>query len=404
MLTRQKESVLLPYHNTTTLQYHNTIFMQKFNQIFGESKTPIRTFFAPGRVNIIGDHIDYNGGMVLPAAIHLGITAQVRERDDDIIRMRSTMGKKRIEIDLKKAILFSEAAGWGNYPLGVIHLLQIAEIPIKGADILFDSTLPVGSGLSSSAAIEVLTGYVLMTLAGFEVDRVAMALLCQKAENEFVGMNCGIMDQFAVAMGKAQHAIQLNCQTLEYQHIPFNIEGFKLVVMNSNKERELAGSAYNERRAACEKALALIREKHDIPNLCEAEFPMIIECVKDPILLARARHVWWENQYVHEAIEALEDGDWKTLGESMDASHLSLANDYEVSCDELDFLVDAARSVTGCVGARMTGAGFGGCAVALVQEDAISDFTEYVKAQYHKSTNLDADIYVCEIVNGVEER
>ncbi len=378
--------------------------MQKFNQIFGEGKHPIRTFFAPGRVNLIGDHIDYNGGMVLPAAIHLGISAQVRERDDQIIRMRSNISEKRIEIDLTKAVEYNESAGWGNYPMGVIRLLQMTKMPIKGVDILFDSTLPVGSGLSSSAAIEVLTGYVLMTLAGYEVDRVAMALLCQKAENEFVGVNCGIMDQFAVAMGKAQHAIQLNCQTLDYQHIPFNIEGFKIVIMNSNKERELAASAYNERRASCEKALALIREKHDVPNLCEAEFPMIMECVKDPVLLSRARHVWWENQYVHEAIEALQDGDWQTLGESMDASHLSLTNDYEVSCDELDFLVDAARSVTGCVGARMTGAGFGGCVVALVHEEAINDFAEYVKKQYHKSTNLDTDIYVCEIVNGVEER
>jgi len=378
--------------------------MQKFNKIFGESKTPIRTFFAPGRVNLIGDHIDYNGGMVLPAAINLGITAQVREREDNIIRLHSKMSEKRIEIDLKKAIEYSPSAGWGNYPMGVIRLLQMTGMSIKGADILFDSTLPVGSGLSSSAAIEVLTGYVLMTLAGYKVDRTAMALLCQKAENEFVGVNCGIMDQFAVAMGKAGHAIQLNCQTLEYQHIPFNIDKFKLVILNSNKERELADSAYNERRESCEKALALIRKKHDIPNLCEAEFSMIIDAVKDPVLLARARHVWWENQYVHEAIEALQDGDWQTLGESMDASHLSLSNDYEVSCDELDVLVDAARSVDGCIGARMTGAGFGGCAVALVHEDELTKFKTYVKEFYKKSTNLDTDIYVAEIVNGVEEK
>jgi len=377
--------------------------MQKFNQIFGEGKHPIRTFFAPGRVNLIGDHIDYNGGTVLPAAIHLGITAQVRERDDHIIRLRSNISEKRIEIDLKKAVEYAPSVGWGNYPMGVIRLLQMTKMSIKGADILFDSTLPVGSGLSSSAAIEVLTGYILMTLAGYEVDRVAMALLCQKAENDFVGVNCGIMDQFAVAMGKAKHAIQLNCQTLEYQHIPFNIEGFKIVIMNSNKERELAASAYNERRASCEKALALIREKHDVPNLCEAEFPMIMDCVKDPILLARARHVWWENQYVHEAIEALEEGDWQTLGESMDASHLSLTNDYEVSCDELDFLIDAARSIAGCAGARMTGAGFGGCVVALVHEDALTNFTTYVKERYQKATNLEADIYICEAVEGVRE-
>lgn len=377
--------------------------MQKFNQIFGEGKHPIRTFFAPGRVNLIGDHIDYNGGMVLPAAINLGITAQVRKRDDDIIRMRSAMSEKRIEIDLKKAIEYSPSAGWGNYPMGVIRLLQMTQMPIKGADILFDSTLPIGSGLSSSAAIEVLTGYVLMSLVGYEVDKVAMALLCQKAENEFVGVNCGIMDQFAIAMGKAGHAIQLNCQTLDYQHIPFNIGKFKLVIINSNKERELADSAYNERRASCEKALALIREKYDVTNLCEAEFPMIIERVKDPVLLARARHVWWENQYVHEAIEALQDGDWQTLGESMDASHLSLSNDYEVSCDELDVLVDAARSVEGCIGARMTGAGFGGCVVALVHEDALTNFTSYVKERYQKNTNLEADVYVCEAVEGVHE-
>ncbi len=378
--------------------------MQQFKKLFGESRQKIRTFFAPGRVNLIGDHIDYNGGMVLPAAINLGITAQVREREDSIIRMRSTISNKRVEIDLQKALKFDPNAGWGNYPMGVLHLLQQTKIPMRGADLLFDSTLPVGSGLSSSAAVEVLTGYVLMTLAGYkEVDRLALALLCQKAENEFVGVQCGIMDQFAVAMGKAQKAMALNCQTLENRYVPFEIGDYKLVVMNSNKERSLADSMYNERRGECEKGLAIIRKKFDIPNLCKAEFPMINDLIEDPILKARATHVWWENQYVQEAIEALEEGDLASFGESMDASHISLANDYEVSCDELDILVDVARSVEGCIGARMTGAGFGGCAIALVHEDVLKEFKAYVKQRYEQATNLMVDIYTCEAVDGVRE-
>lgn len=378
--------------------------MQQFKKLFGESQQKIRTFFAPGRVNLIGDHIDYNGGMVLPAAINLGITAQVREREDSIIRMRSTISNKRVEIDLQKALKFHPNAGWGNYPMGAIHLLQQTKIPMRGMDVLFDSTLPVGSGLSSSAAVEVLTGYVLMTLAGYEeVDRLALALLCQKAENEFVGVQCGIMDQFAVAMGKAQKAMALNCQTLENRYIPFETGDYKLVVMNSNKERALADSMYNERRGECEKGLAIIRKKFDIPNLCEAEFPMINDLIEDPILKARATHVWWENQYVQEAIEALEEGDLASFGESMDASHISLANDYEVSCDELDTLVDVARSVEGCIGARMTGAGFGGCAIALVHEDVLKEFKTYVKQKYEQATNLMVDIYICEAVDGVRE-
>ncbi len=377
--------------------------MQQFKKIFGESKQKIRTFFAPGRVNLIGDHIDYNGGMVLPVAINLGIEAQARPREDGIINMRSNISEKRISIDLQKEIQYSPSAGWGNYPMGVIRLLQMTHIPIQGADILLKSNLPVGSGLSSSAAVEVLTGYILMRQAGYEVDRLALSLLCQKAENEFIGVQCGIMDQFAVAMGVKNKAMALNCQTLENNYIPFDLGDFKLVVMNSNKERSLADSKYNERRAECEQGLSLIRQQHDVPNLCEAEFPMINELIQDDILKARATHVWWENQYVHEAIEALEEGDFISLGESMDASHLSLANDYEVSCDELDMLVDAARSVDGCIGARMTGAGFGGCAIAIVHQDEISKFKTYVGKHYKQATNLHVDIYECEAVDGVKE-
>ena len=272
-------------------------------------------------------------------------------------------------------------------------------MPIHGADVLFSSTLPIGAGLSSSASLEVLTGYTFMTLAGKEVDRLPLALLCQQVENEFIGVQCGIMDQFAVAMGKTGQAMFLDCATMDYEYVPFQTGDYQLLIMDTNSPRELAGSEYNDRRLQCIEAVGIINSKRPITHLCQATFSEIEELIEDPTVQSRARHAVWENQYVHEAKEELEDGDLKAFGECLDASHISLANDYEVSCYELDVLVDAARSFPDCIGARMTGAGFGGCAIAFVHKDSMEKVKAYVGERYENTTKLEARFYVCDVVD-----
>ncbi len=375
----------------------------KFLELYDSSDEPIRHFFAPGRVNIIGDHIDYNGGNVFPAAISIGIMAYIRKRKDQVVRLASTSQDLRVRINLEDPIVYDKGLGWGNYPAGVLHYLLKGEVPIEGADILFHSNLPVGSGLSSSACLEVLTGYMFMTLANKPVDRTALALLCQLAENEFVGVKCGIMDQFAIANGKEGHAMFLDCNTLQCEYVPFNIDPFKLVILDSKKPRELVESKYNERILECSIALKLLKDQKEIDHLSQASFSDVENLIEDPVIQSRARHVVWENQYVLEVVESLKDGDLIDFGESLDASHLSLANDYEVSGVELDMLVDLARQVDGCIGARMTGAGFGGCAIAVVHEDNVEEFKDFVGTRYKLFTEIEPAFYVCDISNGVEE-
>lgn len=374
-----------------------------FLELYGKSDQFIRYFFAPGRVNLIGDHIDYNGGTVLPVAISLGIIAVIRKRDDQTIRLNSSDRATQIIIDLEKEIQFDENAGWGNYPMGVINRLKDSKLTLTGADILFHSTLPIGAGLSSSACLEVLTGYSLLKLSEHKVDKLALALLCQEVENQFIGVQCGIMDQFAVAMGKKGQAMFLNSSNLECEHIPLNTEDYKLLIINSNVARELTDSIYNFRRKQCQAALQVIQKSRPIKFLCEATFSEIEELIEDEEIKSRAKHVVWENQYVLEARDSLEKGDLKSFGECMDASHISLANDYEVSSKELDILVDAVRSTEDCIGARMTGAGFGGCVIALVHKDSLKTTKEYVANHYKMYTQLEADFYECEVVDGVKE-
>lgn len=374
-----------------------------FLEFYGKSDQAIRYFFAPGRVNLIGDHIDYNGGTVMPVAISLGITAVARKRDDQTIRLNSTDRATQIIIDLKNDISFDENAGWGNYPMGVINRLKESKLELGGADILFHSTLPIGAGLSSSACLEVLTGYSILKLSEHTVDKLALALLCQEVENQFIGVQCGIMDQFAVAMGKKDKAMFLNSSNLECEHIPLNIGEYKLLIINSNVARELADSIYNFRRKQCIAALQVIQQSRPIKFLCEATFSEIDALIEDEEIKLRAKHVVWENQYVLEARECLDDGDLKSFGECMDASHISLSNDYEVSSKELDILVDAVRSTEDCIGARMTGAGFGGCVIALVHKDSLETTKTYVANHYKMYTELEADFYDCEVVDGVRE-
>ncbi|MBY0424091.1 MAG: galactokinase, partial [Cytophagales bacterium] len=274
---------------------------------------------------------------------------------------------------------------------------------LVGCDILFSSNLPDGAGLSSSAALEVLSGFLMMKLAGEDsINRIELAKTCQLVENKFIGVNCGIMDQFSVAMGKKGHAILLDCNTLNYQHVPMDLKGYSLVIMNTNKKRELADSKYNERRAECDKALKIIKGNERITTLCQATMAHVDIYLKNQIVLKkRARHVISEQQRVMDSVNYLAAGKIKAFGQLMNDSHESLRNDYEVTGKELDILVGEAQSTSGCIGARMTGAGFGGCAIALVESDRVEYFQEKVRKEYHSKTNLMATFYESTLGDGV---
>ena len=371
-----------------------------FNEAYG-ADGECEFFFSPGRVNLIGEHIDYNGGLVLPAALSLGISAAVRRRSDGIVRLRSAneTGEARIELkEIKKV----KSVRWANYPAGVMKYLINDGNKLTGCDALLMSDLPESSGLSSSAALEILTAYMMLYPLGPEkIDRVSMSLLCQKVENEFIGVNCGIMDQFAVALGKKDHAILLNTNTLEYKYIPFDLGKCLLLIMNTKKKRELADSKYNQRRAECEAALAIIQKTRPIKTLVEADAEDLIS-IEDPTLRKRARHVITENKRVQKSISALGNGELATFGNLMCASHDSLKGDYEVTGFELDTIVSEALALPSCLGARMTGAGFGGCAIALVQKNAVEPFTETVLKNYKAKIGLAGEIYVSVIEDGVK--
>jgi len=391
---------------------------------YGGPQDDICVFFAPGRVNLIGDHTDYNGGFVLPTTISLGIYAAVRytaSPDDPrrILRARSLDAQEELRLELsgvgedgenrpaapresREERTDGQTRRWTAYPEGVARYLQREGIPVPGCDILYLSDLPVGAGLSSSAALELVTAYAL--LKGAEVDRVWLAQLCCRVENEFVGVRCGIMDQFAVAMGKPGYAVLLDCGALEahdgergevpaWRYVPINTGDYSFVVMDSRKERSLASSAYNERREECEAALRLIRKHKDIANLCEATPEDVARFVEGPVLQRRARHVVTENLRTKQAAELLEQGKVVEFGTLMVESHRSLRDDYEVTGPELDTLVEAALEAEGCIGARMTGAGFGGCALALVRTDCLEAFKERVAELYRTRTGIEPAFY-----------
>jgi len=375
-----------------------------FLETFGKGGT-IETFFAPGRINLIGEHIDYNGGFVFPASLNIGITALVRKRNDQKVMMCSTNIDGRVEVDLTQPVIYSEKDGWGNYPKGVIAKLKSKNIDLIGCDILFSSNLPDGAGLSSSAAIEVLTYYLFMNSAGInDFNKVNMAKECQEVENKFIGVNCGIMDQFSIAMGLKNHAMLLDCETLEHQYIPVELKNYTLVIMNTNKRRELAESKYNERRSECDEALKIIDIKGVLPNLCTASLNQVEVLLSNhSILQKRARHVVSENIRVMKSVEVLKQGNSIEFGRLLSASHESLKKDYEVTGAELDAIVEAAQNAKGCIGARMTGAGFGGCAIALVEKDAIPTFKKEVSEVYTAKTGLVPSYYESSIGDGVHK-
>ena len=380
--------------------------VELFKEEYGVNNKEVFTFLSPGRVNLIGEHIDYNGGFVFPAALTVGIYGALTLRDDNKIRMRSKNVAGEVIVNLDEELAYKKEDDWGNYPKGVIKELLDRGHKIGGMDILFCSNLPDGAGLSSSAALEVLMAYIVLYLENQdkveEIDRVEVARLCQKVENQFIGVNCGIMDQFAVALGKQDNAILLDCNSLYYEYAPLKLGNYSLVIMNTNKRRELADSKYNERRGECEKALEIINshKEEKLANLCEATVEDINEFIEDEIIKKRAIHVVTENERVKKSMEALKDNDIKAFGKLMTASHISLEKDYEVTGLHLDTLVHEALKIEGCIGARMTGAGFGGCAISLVEEDKVEEFKEKVSENYEKVTGIRPSFYTSKLGEG----
>lgn len=377
---------------------------EEFVRLYGTGDRELRTFFAPGRVNLIGEHLDYNGGLVLPVAITLGITAVCRLRSDRLIRLHSREDARDIEIDLDHPIAHDAARGWGNYPAGVLHELVSRGVPVPGADVSFSSTLPQGAGLSSSAALEVLTAFAFLRLTGApDMDRTDLALLCQKVENTFVGVNCGIMDQFAVAQGRENGALLLDCGSLEYRVVPVLLGDCALVILNTCHQRQLTDSKYNERRAECDQAAALLGPDIVRRGLAHATWDNVLSRVADPVLRRRSRHVVTEQARVEETARVLAAGDMAAFGRLLTASHASLRDDYEVTGPHLDAVVTAALAAPGCLGARMTGAGFGGCALALVRQDAMEQFTRTVRSSYRTATGLEPGFSMTHPADGVHE-
>lgn len=379
--------------------------LEKFQELFG-GEGDIRSYFSPGRVNLIGEHTDYNGGHVFPCALTIGTYGIARKREDRKIRFYSEnfsrLGVFETSLD---DLVYHEEANWTNYPKGVVWAFkEKGYVADTGFDLVMYGNIPNGSGLSSSASVELLMGVILVDMFGFEgLSMIDLALLGQYAENKFNGMNCGIMDQFAIAMGKENQAIFLDTADLSYEYAPIKMKGAKIVIAASNKKRKLTDSKYNERRAECEEALADIQKQMDIKalgDLTEEQFEEVKDAVKNPVCRKRAKHAVYENQRTIKAVAALKAGDLETFGKLMNASHVSLRDDYEVTGKELDTLVEAAWKQEGVIGSRMTGAGFGGCTVSIVKEEAIDDFIKNVGEIYEKEIGYAADFYVVEIGDG----
>ena len=381
-----------------------TEILNKFKEKFGE-KGDIRTYFAPGRVNLIGEHTDYNGGHVFPCALSLGIYGVARKRRDKKLRFYSmNMERRGIIYSNLYSLKPYKAASWTNYPKGVMWAFEKRGFKMDtGLDLMIYGTIPNGSGLSSSAALEVLTGLILKDLYGFDVSMTEIALIGQYSENNFNGCNCGIMDQFASAMGKKDHAIFLDTSTLAYEYAPMVLEGTKIVIVNSKVKHSLVNSAYNDRRNECEMALQELQQVTDIQSLgdlTEAEFELHKSAIQDEVRVKRAKHAVYENQRTVQAVEALKKGDVQKFGQLMNQSHISLRDDYEVSCEEVDLLVETAWTIEGTLGARITGGGFGGCTVNLVKEAAVENFKEVITNVYKDKVGHEPEIYIVDIGEG----
>lgn len=382
--------------------------LEKFNEVYGEGGD-IREYFAPGRVNLIGEHTDYNGGHVFPCALTLGTYGLARKRKDRKLRFYS-MNFSRLGV-LESSLddlVPSEKAGWTNYPKGVMWAFEKRGYTFDaGVDFLIYGNIPNGSGLSSSASLEVLTGLMLKDLYGAEeLTMQDLALIGQYSENNFNGMNCGIMDQFASAMGKKDCAIFLDTSTLEFEYAPVKLKDARIVITNSKVKHSLVGSAYNDRRNECETALRELQTVVDIKalgELTEEEFEAHKDVITSDICRKRAKHAVYENQRTIRAVKALEEDNVEEFGRLMNASHVSLRDDYEVSCEEIDILVDLAWKIPGVVGSRITGGGFGGCTVSIVKNDAVDTFISTVGEKYKEAVGHEAEFYVVDIGDGAHK-
>ena len=380
--------------------------LEGFSKAFGDSQGA-RVFFAPGRVNLIGEHTDYNGGHVFPCALSMGTYVAMRKREDRKLRFFSENFAEAGVYEFSLDTLAPRSnRTWTAYPCGVIWALEGDGYSIPtGFDMWVYGNIPNGSGLSSSASLEVVTGFALGQLYNLNIENKYIALVGQKAENGYVGMNCGIMDQFAIAMGKAGCAIYLNTASLDYQYAPLSLDGCDILIMDTRKKRGLKDSKYNDRVKECTAALEVLRRYGDAPTLCEADIDLLEKAKADlpDEIYRRARHAITEDRRTQRAVDALESNDIAQFGKLMNASHASLEADYEVTGKELDSLVHNAWNCEGVIGARMTGAGFGGCAVALVRSECTQAIRDHVAKIYHEETGLTAEFYIASVGDGPSE-
>jgi galactokinase len=374
--------------------------INKFLEKYGYE--PTANYFTPGRVNLIGEHIDYNGGLVMPCAVTLGTWLFMAPNNDNVIRFKSLNFPEEQEFPLQSSYT-KTGSEWFNYPLGVFNEILKTHQITTGLDLLFYGNIPIGSGLSSSASIEVAMAFALNNYFNLGYEKIEIPLLAQKVENEFIGVNCGIMDQFAVAFGETNKAIVLNCDTVKHKIVDCNLGNYSLAIVNTNKPRKLAESKYNERVEECQTALNQLNDEIKLNNLCELnaeKFALHSHLITDPIVLNRATHVVKENDRVGLAAKALNEGDLSTFGRLMYASHQSLKDLYEVTGIELDTVVDFCTDYEHVIGARMTGAGFGGCAIALLEKGKEEDFAKKLTDYYVDRIGYPASIYISEIGNG----
>lgn len=375
-----------------------------FSQAFGEANGLV-VVRAPGRVNLIGEHTDYNGGFVFPMAINFDIVMGGRKRGDEQVRIHSIDYQSTVEFSLAGPITYDEGERWSNYPRGVLWALQQTAVRLPGMELAFYGTVPQGSGLSSSAALEVATAVLVQYLAGSALSPKELALLCQKAENEFVGMKCGIMDQFVSVLGQEGNALFIDCRSLDYERVPLALGEYRILICHSGVKHSLVDSAYNRRRQECETGVAILAGRYPaVKALRDADLTMLEACRDrmDPVVYRRCRHVLTENARVLKSVKALKEGDLVAFGQYLNQSHASLRDDYEVSCREVDLLVELAGRLDGVLGARITGGGFGGCTVNLIHASAVEAFQERVVRAYQEKTGRKAQIYFSNAANGAE--
>lgn len=384
---------------------------EKFVELYGGDESDLRVFSAAGRVNLIGEHIDYCGGKVFPAALNLRTVIVARKTGKKVINLTATTVNDRVTLEIDHLEKYKDLP-WGDYQAGVAYVMQQDGYEIVGCDLLYDTTVPFGSGLSSSASIEVATAMTLSTFskeAGVkDVDLVQLAVLSQRSENTYNGVNCGIMDQFASSLGKKDRAILLDCATLDYKYVPLELGDYEMVIANCNKKRSLQDSKYNERRGEVEEALALLKTrlpgKKNLAEFSVEEFDANCDVLKGKgKLYERAKHVVYECDRVNKSVKALEEGKILEFGELLNQSHYSLRDLYEVTGKELDALTKYSRAFDGCIGSRMTGAGFGGCTISLVKKDKVADFIKTVNAQYAEEIGYEATFYLTSVEDGARE-